>query len=263
MDHGPWSEAYSFISGEWRGWNGRPAAGLATQGRLTANEPVDKPIHPIKCATLYRSVELHTFSHMKPPKVRLLDLTHRKGILTARDVAAAGIHSQHLTRLLDDGMIERIARGRYWLVDRDRTEHDGLVAAAAAVPRGVICLLSALQFHGIGTQLPADVWVAVERGARPPAHSQLPLAVVRVSGAAFSQGIETHRLERRTVRVYSVSKTLADLFKFRNRVGLDTALEALREAWRTRRFTMAELDRAARACRVERVMRPYVEAIVS
>ena len=131
------------------------------------------------------------------------------------------------------------------------------------VPHGVICLLSALGFHGIGTQLPSVVWVAIERRTRRPALQVPPLMVVRFSGAAFSEGIETHRIDGEAARVYSVAKTLADLFKHRNKVGLDVALEALREAWRERMFTMEALDRAARVCRVERIMRPYVEAVVA
>lgn len=194
---------------------------------------------------------------------RLLKLARQRAVITAADVARAGIHSQQITRLVADGALERIARGQYRLVDRSVTEHHGLVVAARAVPHGVICLLSALDFHGIGTQLPPDVWVAIERGTRAPAARQLPLAIVRFSGAAFTEGIETHRIEGERVRVYSVAKTLADLFKHRNKVGLDVALEALREAWRERRFTMEALDRAAGVCRVGRVMRPYVEAMVS
>jgi predicted transcriptional regulator of viral defense system len=137
------------------------------------------------------------------------------------------------------------------------------VLAAVAAPHGVVCLLSALSFHGIGSQLPAEVWLAIERGKTEPRVRNLPLRIVRYSGRAFSEGIETHRIERQSVRVYSVAKTLADLFKARNHVGLEVALESLREAWRDRRFTMSELDRAARACRVERVMRPYVEGVVA
>jgi predicted transcriptional regulator of viral defense system len=127
----------------------------------------------------------------------------------------------------------------------------------------VICLLSALAFHGIGTQLPADVWIAIERGARTPSCRAFPLRVVRFGGAAFTEGVETRRLEGESVRVYGVAKTIADLFKHRNRIGLDVAIEALREGWRERRFTMQDLDRASRACRVENVIRPYVEAVVS
>jgi len=194
---------------------------------------------------------------------RLLKLAQQRAVITAADVARAGIHSQQITRLVADGVLERIARGQYRLVARPVTEHHGLVVTARAVPHGVICLLSALDFHGIGTQLPPEVWIAIERGTRAPVARQLPLEIVRFSGAAFSEGIETHRIEDERVRVYSVAKTLADLFKQRNKVGLEVALEALREAWRERKFTMDELDRAARVCRVEHVMRPYVEAMVS
>jgi predicted transcriptional regulator of viral defense system len=199
----------------------------------------------------------------KTDRERLVALAGRRGLLTAREVAEAGIHSQHLTRLVGDGTLERIARGRYRLQAADTTEHHSLALAAAVAPAGVICLLTALSFHGIGTQLPAEVWLAIERGGRAPRLPNLRLRIVRFSGAAFREGIEVHLIERQRVRVYSVAKTLADLFKARNRVGLDVAMEALRESWRDRRFTMPELDRAARACRVERVMRPYVEAVVA
>lgn len=196
-------------------------------------------------------------------RARLLKTAQRRRVITAGDVARAGIHSQQLTRLVAEGAFERITRGRYRLANSPVTEHHGLAVVAGAVPGGVICLLSALGFHGIGTQLPAEVWLAVERGTRTPVLAYPPLRVVRFSGAAFTESVEAHRVEGQTVRVYSVAKTLADLFKYRNKIGLDVALEALREAWRERKFTMEELDRASRVCRVERVMRPYVEAVVS
>ncbi len=196
-------------------------------------------------------------------RARLLALARRRGVVTALGAQRAGIHSQQLTRLVADGVLERIARGQYRLAERPVTEHHALAVAARAVPRGVICLLSALSFHGIGSQLPPEVWIAIEGRARAPSVRQVPLRIVRYSGTAFTEGIETHRLEGETVRVYGIAKTLADLFKHRNKVGLDIALEALREAWRERRFTIEALDRAARACRVERVMRPYVEAVVA
>jgi len=194
---------------------------------------------------------------------RILSLARTSGYVTAREVSRAGIHTQELTRLVADGTLERIGRGKYRLAGAEISEHHGLVLAAAAAPEGVICMLSALVFHGIGTQLPAEVWVAIERGRRPPKVANLRLRIVRFSDPAFHEGIEVHEIERQRVRVYGVAKTLADLFKARNRVGLDVAVEALREAWRDRRFTMAELERAARACRVARVMRPYVEGIVA
>lgn len=194
---------------------------------------------------------------------RLIELAKARGFVTAKRVSEAGIHSSQITRLVDEQTLLRVARGHYRLAEADVTENHALALASAVAPRGVICLLSALSFHEIGTQLPAAVWIAIERGSRTPKLPDLRLQVVRYSGAAFREGIEIHRIEGQRVRVYSVAKTIADLFKARNRVGVDVAIDALREAWRDRRFTITELDRAARACRVERVMRPYVEAIVT
>ncbi len=194
---------------------------------------------------------------------KALKLARRRQGVTARELAAAGIHRQVLSRLVAAGEVERVARGIYRLPEHPITEHHGLAVASAAVPHGIVCLLSALQFHGIGTQLPSEVWIAIDRRARRPALKYPPLRVVRYSGAALTEGIETHQLEGQEVRVYNVAKTLADCFKYRNKIGLDVALEALREAWRARRFKMAELDRYADICRVQRVMRPYLEALVA
>lgn len=125
-----------------------------------------------------------------------------------------------------------------------------------------MCLISALSFHQVGTQLPAEVWIALDRSTRRPSLSYPRLRVFRFSGQSFTAGIETHRIEGETVRVYNAAKTIADAFKFRNKVGLEVALEALREGWGARRFTMDEIGRMARVCRVERVMEPYLEALV-
>lgn len=192
-----------------------------------------------------------------------LRLARRRQGATARDFVAAGIHRQVLTRLVASGHLERVSRGVYRLPNRSITEHDGLAIVAAAVPQGTITLLSALQFHQIGTQLPSQVWIALDRRARRPALKYPPLRIVRYSGAALTEGIETHRVEGQVVRIYSAAKTIADCFKYRNKVGLEVALEALREGWRARRFTLNELDRYARVCRVQRVMRPYIEALVA
>ena len=200
---------------------------------------------------------------IKTDRDRLVRLARRRGVITSRETDGAGIHSQQLTRLVADGVLERVARGHYQLAERPVTEHHGLALVARTVPKGVICLLSALSVHRIGTQLPAEVWVAIEGRSRQPVLAHPPLRVVRFSGRAFTDGVESHRLEGQSIRVYGVAKTLADLFKYRNKVGLDVVLEALREAWRAKKFKMDELDRAARICRVERVMRPYVEAVVS
>jgi predicted transcriptional regulator of viral defense system len=196
-------------------------------------------------------------------KARTLRLAGRAGGVTPRDLAERGIHRQVLTRLVAEGGIERVARGVYRLPDRSVTEHHALALVAAAVPHGVVCLLSALQYHGIGTQLPADVWIALDRRAWRPTLAHPPLRIVRFTGKALTAGVEIHSVEGRRVRIYGVAKTIADCFKYRNKIGLDVALEALREAWRTRRFKMDELDRYAAICRVQRVMRPYLEALAA
>ena len=192
---------------------------------------------------------------------RTLKLARRRQGVTARELAAAGIHRQALSRLVESGELERVVRGVYRLPEHPLTEHYGLAMVGAVVPRGVICLLSALQFHGIGTQLPSEVWIAIDRRARRPALKYPPLRVVRYSGAALTEGVESHRLEGQTVRVYNVAKTVADCFKYRNKIGLDVALEALREARRAKKASADALWRYAKINRVANVMRPYLEAV--
>ena len=192
---------------------------------------------------------------------RTLKLARRRQGVTARDLAAAGIHRQVLSRLVESGEIERVVRGVYRLPEHPLTENHGLAMASAVVPHGVICLLSALQFHGIGTQLPSEVWIAIDRRARRPALKYPPLRIVRYSGAALTEGVESHRIEGQTVRVYNVAKTVADCFKYRNKIGLDVALEALREARRAKKASADALWRYAKINRVANVMRPYLEAV--
>lgn len=193
---------------------------------------------------------------------RVLKLARRPGGVTSREINEAGIHRQLLTRLVREGALEQVARGVYRLPDQPVSEHHGLVLAAAAVPNGIICLLSALAFHDLGTQLPSEAWLAMPRRARQPTPKYPPLRIVRFSGDAFIKGVETHPIEGRPLRVYGVAKTVADCFKYRNKIGLDVTLEALREGWRERRFTLDELDRYAEICRVSSVMRPYLELLV-
>ncbi len=194
---------------------------------------------------------------------RLLRLARQYGSVSRREVTEAKIHTQTLSRLVRAGTLERVARGRYRLPNAPVTEHHGLALVAAAAPKAVICLLSALSFHQIGTQLPHEVWIALDRRSRRPSLRYPRLHVVRFGGDALTEGVESHRIEGETVHVYSVAKTIADTFKYRNKIGLDVALEALREAWRARRFTMDKMHFYARVCRVERVMRPYLEALVA
>ena len=194
-------------------------------------------------------------------RVRTLKLARRRQGVTARELAASGIHRQVLSRLVESGELERVVRGVYRLPEHPLTEHHGLALVSAVIPHGVICLLSALQFHGIGTQLPSEVWIAIDRRARRPALKYPPPRIVRYSGAALTEGVESHRLEGQTVRVYNVAKTVADCFKYRNKIGLDVALEALREARRAKKASADALWRYAKINRVANVMRPYLEAV--
>ena len=193
---------------------------------------------------------------------RLLNLAQTRLIVRARDVAAEGIHTGTLTRMARAGKLERVGPGRYRLPTSDVTESHSLVLACTMVPSSVVCLSTALLFHNIGTQLPREVWLAVPRGTRVPSFAFPPVRVTRIAPAFFDLGIEEHRIEGGRVRVHSVARTVVDCFRFRNKVGLDVALEALTEAWRARRLDLNEVDRLAKALRVDRVMRPYLEMLV-
>jgi predicted transcriptional regulator of viral defense system len=188
-------------------------------------------------------------------------LFRRRGwVMSAAQVKAAGIGRGRLAGLVRSGRVERVARGLYRWADSSITEHHSLALAARSVRGGVVCLLSALQFHGLTTQLPHEVWLAIDRRRGGPTRRRVvSMRLVRFSGACFYSGIERHRIEGVTVRVYSVAKTIADCFKHRNKVGLDVAMEALRDGWRQRRFKMDDLWHQAEVCRVARVIRPYIE----
>ena len=194
---------------------------------------------------------------------RLLRLAKKQSVVRAQDVARQGIHTSTLTRMTRSGALEKVGPGRYRLPTSSRTtEHHDLAVATAAIRRAVVCLISALRFHDIGTQLSGEVWIAVPRGTRVPRVSAPPIRVVNVSTAVFDVGIEEHRIEGQSVRIYSLARTVAECFRFRNKVGLDVALEALTEAWRSKRLKLDELNRIAKKLRVQRVMQPYLEAVV-
>ena len=194
-------------------------------------------------------------------KEQVLALARRKGVLRPRDLDAPGIPREHLRRLHAEGLLLRPGRGLYVPADARPTENQSLVEACKRVPRGVVCLLSALQFHGLTTQAPFEVWMAVGARAWAPHVDYPPLRIVRFSGPALTYGVEEHRIGGVPVRVYGPAKTVADCFKFRNKIGLDVALEALRDCLRRRKATMDELWRAARVCRMTNVMRPYLESL--
>jgi predicted transcriptional regulator of viral defense system len=185
----------------------------------------------------------------------------RQGVFRPRDVEADGFSRTRLERMAQAGEIERVGRGLYVPTGTKVTEHHTLVEAAVRVPHGIVCLLSALRFHGIGTQSPHQVWLAIDVKAWKPIVDSPPLRLVRFSGPALTFGVESHQLERVPVRITSREKTVADCFKYRNKIGLDVALEALREYLRSRKRSVDELVRAAKVCRVSRVMQPYLEAL--
>jgi predicted transcriptional regulator of viral defense system len=184
------------------------------------------------------------------------------GVLRTSAALRAGIHPRSLYEMRDSGLVERLGRGLYRLADLPPLSNPDLVTVAAKVPAGVVCLISALAYHEITTQIPHEVHLALPRGAEPPRLEHPPLRIFWFSGRAFTEGIERHKVDGVVVRVYNPEKTLADCFKYRNKLGLDTVLEALR-LYRTRKRTKVdELMRFARVCRVEKVMRPYLEALL-
>lgn len=194
-------------------------------------------------------------------RARTLGLVRGRGALRPRDLDAHGIPRYYLHLLHADGAVERVGRGLYVPAGADLSEHHTLAEASARVPHGVVCLLSALRFHGIGTQLPFQVWMALEEKAWQPRVDHPPLRIVRFSGLAWTYGVERHVVEGVPVRVYSPAKTVADCFKYRNKIGVDVAVEALRETLRYRRATTGELMRAAVACRMARIIMPYLQAL--
>ena len=186
----------------------------------------------------------------------------RKGWVRARDLAEHGIPRSYLGRLVGRGLLERVDRGLYRLVDGPATQNYSLAEVAKRVPHATICLLSALQVHELTTQLPHAVWILIDRHARIPKLAHPKLQVVRASGAAREHGIEMREFEGVSVAITSPAKTVADCFRYRNRVGLDVALEALRDYLRQRAGSVDDLVHAAEAARIYTVLRPYLEAMV-
>lgn len=198
---------------------------------------------------------------MPKPLQRIMHYVGQHGIVRPRDVEALGLPREYLLRLHRQGKVVRSGRGLYSLPDAAITERHSYAEVASRVSGGIFCLLSALAFHEITTQSPASVWIALPQGARRPALSSPSLRVVRLSGASLAEGIENHKVEGVPIRVYSVAKTVADCFKFRNKIGLDVAIEALKDSLRQKKANVNEIYRYAKVCRVSNIIRPYMEAL--
>ena len=190
-----------------------------------------------------------------------IEIIRRMGIVRPADLEIFGITRARLYSLVKKGMVERRGRGIYVARNHALTAEHALAQAAKLVPSGVLCMLTALRFHGLTTQSPVEVWIALQEKARKPRLDYPRLRIVRFSGAALTEGIEAHSVEGVNIRVYSAAKTVADCFKFRNKIGIDVAVEALRDFSRMHRGGANELARFARICRVTRVMQPYLDAI--
>jgi len=192
---------------------------------------------------------------------RILSLIKKLGVVRAHDLKDRGIPRAVIYVLCRRGLLKRQARGLYVSTDHALTAEHALAQVAKRVPNGIVCLLTALRFHGLTTQMPREVWIALPEKARRPRLKYPALRVARFSGAALSEGVETHPIEGVAVSIYSAAKTVADCFKYRNKVGIDVAVEALKDFSRMYRGGADDLARFARICRVTRVMQPYLDAI--
>jgi len=188
-------------------------------------------------------------------------MAERLGVLRLRDARAEGIHPEVLRRLARQGQLVKIARGIYAPASADLSTHHDLALASARVPHGTICMLSALSYHEIGTQLPHEVWMMIDRRSRKPRIDRPAMRFVLASGPALALGIEHVEINGAAVRIFNPAKTVVDCFRYRRHIGLEAAIEAMRETLRQRRGTPSQIDEYARQCRVASVIRPYLEAV--
>lgn len=192
---------------------------------------------------------------------RILALVRSQGVVRPREVEALGIAREYLLRLTRQGSIVREGRGVYRLADAPISEHHTLAEVAKRIPKGTICLLSALAFHEMSLQIPHEVWIALPPGTRDPRGQTVKLRVFRFSGHGLTEGRQEHCVEGVRVWVYSPAKTIVDCFRFRNRIGLEVALEALRRGLREKKASITEVRKYAAMCRAQRVMQPYLDAL--
>ena len=198
---------------------------------------------------------------MKTPMERVLDLAGRQSVIRPKELDRLGVPRNYLGRLTHAGKLEKIGRGLYTSPEAPATEHQTLLEVVTKVPRAVVCLSSALRFHGLTTENPFEVWIALKRGAWAPRAGYPPIRVVRLSGQSLNFGITEYSVEGGSIRVYTPAKTVADCFKLRSKVGTELAIQALRECFREKKSSMDELWTAAKVCRVANVMRPYMESL--
>jgi predicted transcriptional regulator of viral defense system len=195
-------------------------------------------------------------------KLQVLELAEKYAVIRPTDVTAAGLPREYLSRLADEGRLICVGRGLYQTPGRETEGHISLLSVTRKVPNGVVALLSALSFHGFTTQHPHEIWIAIDRKARAPKIDYPTVRYLYMSGPALTEGVEQAEINGEVITVFNDAKTVADCFKYRNKIGLDVALEALREGWREKRFSMDDLAHYAAVCRVQNVMRPYMESLV-
>jgi len=198
---------------------------------------------------------------MESKSKRILGLAAKRQIIRSKDASALGVPRNYLSRFVEKGLLRKVGRGLYTSTSSSATEHLSLIEAAYKVPNGVICLLSALQFHKFTTQAPHQVWMAIDVKAWAPRITSPATRFVLMSGPALHFGVKEYPVHGGTLKVYTAAKTVADCFKFRNKIGMDVALEALRECRRLKKAPMDELWAAAKVCRVANIMRPYLESL--
>ncbi len=198
-----------------------------------------------------------------PPtqRAKALSILSERGMVRLRELNAAGIDEETVARLAREGGVVRLARGLYQLPDADLAAGHSLAEATKLVPKGVVCLISALQFHNLTVQTPSVIWMAIGRAARKPKVRYPRLRFVRFGGPALALGIKQHRIEGVSVRIFDPAKTIVDCFRYRNKIGLDIALEGMREALKTRQCKPDDIRRYAIACRAWSIVRPYLEAL--
>lgn len=195
-------------------------------------------------------------------KTQVIEIAKRKGIIKPDDILDAGLSREYLSRFAKEGVLERVGPGLYKLTNADLGENESLLEVVKQVPNAVLALLSALNFHNFTTQNPSEIWLAVDGRAWKPRIDYPAVRYISTSGNMLTSGVEQHHIDGVVVKVFCPAKTVADCFKFRNKIGLDVALEAMREGWREKRFTLAELAQYAEINRVKNVMRPYMESLV-